>query len=212
MINYYSLGSKGEEVKKIQRLLTNLGYSLNIDGVYGEKTKNVVTRYQTDNNLLIDGVVGPKTYEKLLLKNGYNEAEAYINSRDFFSKTKYFIYVNLSKFTVSIFSGRNKEWQLIKQYPATIGKKQTPTVTGSFTVKAKGEGYAKPKEGFKVKWYTQFYRGYLFHSILFNFDGTIFDGRLKMALSDGCIRLNELDAKYIYDFVPYGSLVVIENT
>ena len=79
---------------------------------------------------------------------------------------------------VYIFNGQNKDWKLIKKFLATIGKKATPTVTGTFTIKAKGVGYAKVKEGFKVKWYTQFYKNYLFDSILYNLDGTIYDGRL----------------------------------
>jgi len=110
---------------------------------------------------------------------------------------------------VYIFNGENKDWKLIKTYLATIGKKETPTLTGMFTIKVKGAGYSKTNEGFKVKWYTQFYQNYLFHSILFNLDGTIYDGRLGMALSDGCIRLNEEDAKYIFDNIPSGTLVII---
>lgn len=119
------------------------------------------------------------------------------------------VYTNLDKHKVYIYKGKNHNYQKIKEFLATIGKKETPTIRGIFTIQAKGPGYVKAKEGFKVKWYTQFYKNYLFHSILFNLDDTIFDGRLGMDLSDGCIRLSEEDAKYIYDHVPYGTLVVI---
>ena len=55
------------------------------------------------------------------------------------------------------------------------------------------------------------YKGnYLFHSIIYNLDGSIRDGRLGMKLSDGCIRLAKVNAKWIYDNVPAGSTVYIE--
>lgn len=136
--------------------------------------------------------------------------ENYVNIRDFYSKTDYFILVVLSEFTVYIFQGKNHNWKIKRKMLATIGKKETPTITGWFTVQAKGVGYRK--KDFKVKWYTQFYKNYLFHSVLYNFDDTIFDGRLGLALSDGCIRLSEEDAKFIYDKIPYGTLVVIIPT
>ena len=50
----------------------------------------------------------------------------------------------------------------------------------------------------------------LFHSIIYNLDGSIRDGRLGMKLPDGCIRLAKVNAKWIYDNVPAGSTLYIE--
>ncbi|QVK18589.1 peptidoglycan-binding protein [Mycoplasmatota bacterium] len=210
IIDYYQYGNTGKEVKKIQSLLDKLDYELKVDGIYGKKTKDAVILYQVNKQLTIDGIVGPETLEHLLIDNGVKKDVAYINSRDFYSQTDYLIYSNLEKHLVSIFKGSNKSWELIKTYLATIGKPSTPTIKGIFTIKAKGPGYGGIKNGFKVKWYTQFYRNYLFHSILFNLNGTVFDDRLGMDLSDGCIRLKAEDAKYIYDKIPYGTLVIIQ--
>lgn len=56
------LGSTGSEVKKIQKVLKNLGYySGSVDGIYGSKTKNAVTSFQRDCGLTADGICGPKT-------------------------------------------------------------------------------------------------------------------------------------------------------
>ena len=56
------LGSTGSEVKKIQKVLKNLGYYTgSVDGIYGSKTKKAVTSFQKDCGLTADGVCGPKT-------------------------------------------------------------------------------------------------------------------------------------------------------
>jgi len=57
------IGSKGDDVKKLQRLLVA---GLEIDGDFGTKTYGAVTRFQWKNGLLQDGVVGRLTWQKLL--------------------------------------------------------------------------------------------------------------------------------------------------
>lgn len=60
------IGSQGEEVRQIQTKLTDLGYfTSKIDGIYGEKTKAAVTRFQRDNGLTADGIAGTKTLSAL---------------------------------------------------------------------------------------------------------------------------------------------------
>ncbi|HCQ88771.1 MAG TPA: hypothetical protein DIU45_02140, partial [Clostridium sp.] len=49
----------------------------------------------------------------------------------------------------------------------------------------------------------------LFHSILYNLDGSIRDGRLGMAISNGCVRLALENAKWIYDNIPEGTAIHI---
>ena len=63
------VGDRGEEVRKLQRRLTELNY-LNdkIDGVYGQKTKRAVERFQLYNNLTVDGIAGKAT-QKALYEN-----------------------------------------------------------------------------------------------------------------------------------------------
>ena len=54
-------GSKGEDVKTLQRML-----HLYDDGIFGKLTEEKVMEFQSANSLKPDGVVGPKTWEKLL--------------------------------------------------------------------------------------------------------------------------------------------------
>jgi len=62
----YQVGSKGPEVEKIQKKLKERGlYNGPIDGIFGGGTEAAVRKFQADNNLQADGVVGAKTWEAL---------------------------------------------------------------------------------------------------------------------------------------------------
>lgn len=59
-------GSSGKEVKALQTKLKQLGlYTDDIDGDYGVSTRIAVSRFQADNNLAADGVLGATTRAKL---------------------------------------------------------------------------------------------------------------------------------------------------
>ncbi|OOM79477.1 L,D-transpeptidase [Clostridium sp. BL-8] len=135
-------------------------------------------------------------------------ASNYVNKNNISSTTEYLIWVNLRSFKVNIYKGSTNKWNLIHSYICTIGKNSTPTPKGTFTVGIKGIYFGVSK-GYKCWYYTQFKGNYLFHSIIYNLDGSIRDGRLGMKLSDGCIRLSKENAKWIYDNVPRGTKVII---
>lgn len=59
-------GSKGEEVKKLQRLLNEKkNYGISVDGIFGLVTKTAVENFQFAEDLTVDGIVGPKTWAAL---------------------------------------------------------------------------------------------------------------------------------------------------
>ena len=63
------LGSEGDDVKELQRLLNhqlNLNPALEDDGVFGTDTDAAVKRFQARRGLGIDGVVGAKTHAALM--------------------------------------------------------------------------------------------------------------------------------------------------
>ena len=66
-------GSKGSEVKEVQRRLKLWGYYDGaVDGVFGAGTKKAVIAFQKKNGLTADGVVGKATYKALGMTDAYN--------------------------------------------------------------------------------------------------------------------------------------------
>jgi murein L,D-transpeptidase YcbB/YkuD len=64
-----SMGSSGDAVVAVQRVLRSLGYTgtseetlVLDDGQYGNHTRYAVEKYQRANGLTVDGVVGPVTW------------------------------------------------------------------------------------------------------------------------------------------------------
>ena len=58
-------GAKGAEVELMQSLLAKDGSTLEIDGIFGPGTQSAVKSFQKRHNLVVDGIVGPKTWAEL---------------------------------------------------------------------------------------------------------------------------------------------------
>ncbi|WP_102401499.1 L,D-transpeptidase family protein [Haloimpatiens massiliensis] len=230
-------GDTGSSVELIQNHLKRLGYPIIVDGQYGQKTTKYIMEFQFKAGLVVDGIVGKDTFEKL--KNAKEDKLKYhkpevknndsskrktpkesskkstnknniidINNQCFCSTTPYFIYVDLKSHKVNIFSGQCKNWKLIKSFTCTTGAPSTPTIKGTYKLSLKGKELKL--DYCVVKYYSQIQGNYLFHSILYDFNGKVMDSRLGYSLSHGCIRLSTENAKYIYDFVPIGTTIHIQ--
>ncbi|WP_293337993.1 peptidoglycan-binding domain-containing protein [Microcoleus sp. CAWBG58] len=57
--------TQNEDVRYLQRLLNVTGASLNTDGGFGPKTQQAVISFQKQQKIAADGIVGPKTWNKL---------------------------------------------------------------------------------------------------------------------------------------------------
>lgn len=64
-----SQGSSGGDVQTMQRYLIALGYHCGdkgADGVFGSATRAAVRAFQSDHNLKVDGICGPRTWYALI--------------------------------------------------------------------------------------------------------------------------------------------------
>jgi lipoprotein-anchoring transpeptidase ErfK/SrfK len=89
----------------------------------------------------------------------------------------------------------------------STGTRYYPTVTGRFKIYAKykavrmtGPGYNLPN----VPWTMYFYRDYAIH-------GTYWHNNFGHPMSHGCVNMKTDQAKWVYDWAPKGTLVVIHK-
>ena len=59
-------GSRGDQVKTLQRLLNAFGASLDVDGDFGSKTDKALREYQKAKGLEVDGICGKNSWTSLL--------------------------------------------------------------------------------------------------------------------------------------------------
>ncbi len=92
-------GSRGGEVKEVQRRLKNWGYYTGkVDGIYGSATREAVKKFQRKNGLTADGIVGVKTYQALgmnasakVLQKEYNVTGGSSNNSGYTSTDLYLL-------------------------------------------------------------------------------------------------------------------------
>jgi len=58
--------SRGPEVNFLEQILVKLGYKVYVSNYFGKDTDNAVKDFQKKNNLVVDGIVGLKTWTKLI--------------------------------------------------------------------------------------------------------------------------------------------------
>lgn len=58
-------GSTGAAVHQLQDRLADRGWSIKVDGDFGDKTEAVVRAFQKEKRLGVDGIVGPNTWQAL---------------------------------------------------------------------------------------------------------------------------------------------------
>lgn len=64
-------GSRGDEVRGVQEKLKQLGFSIDADGIFGDKTHATIVTLQTVFGYDVDGLVGPATLKLIEQQAGY---------------------------------------------------------------------------------------------------------------------------------------------
>ncbi|MED3716473.1 peptidoglycan-binding protein [Geobacillus thermodenitrificans] len=81
---YLQIGTRGEEVKRVQTKLKQLGYFTypEITGYYGTITADAVRRFQKDAKLQANGIVDSQTYERLIGQAPVSKGQASASKLD----------------------------------------------------------------------------------------------------------------------------------
>lgn len=77
------LGSRGDEVRQIQKKLKELGYYTgSVDGIYGSGTQKAVKAFQKNCGITADGIAGPKTLKYLGLSSTSSSSQSGYSQSD----------------------------------------------------------------------------------------------------------------------------------
>lgn len=187
--------------------------------VYEEKNKksNIIYRLKDFEEVKLLETL-PYGWFKVMLEDG---REGYVDSR--YIRTKeipphefnekiagYVLVFKTDEQVLRIY----RDGELIKESIASGGTWDHFTPKGIFVIEEgrRGRWFYTPRFKQGGKYWVGFKGTYLFHSIPFTEDGKIIEEekeKLGTPASHGCIRLPVDVAKYIYENIPAGSLVLI---
>jgi len=128
-----------------------------------------------------------------------------INEEFYNSDTSFYIIADIDNCYIMIFRGSVYQWELDKIYPMSCGKPGSSTPRGEYEVTGKLPYFYS--HGSLCYYATQWNGPYYFHSVTYNYNGTIQNPTLGAHISAGCIRLDIDVAEWIYDNVPEGTNV-----
>lgn len=204
----YNLAPKFSTSNSRVVAVQNLGWSTSANGyqckviAVGEGSASVTAS--------IAGVAGKSVSATVKYPMPTTEQSMLQHAQRYSSGTGYLLMVDTANHRVGVYTGRQGHWKQLYNWACANGAAGTPTVKGEFTVQARGyyfdSGYAR------CFYYTQFYGGYMFHSVLYTQTATptsTIDGRVGMALSHGCVRLQLANAKWINQNIPWSTKVAV---
>ena len=136
------------------------------------------------------------------------------------SNTRNLILVDKSRHLVNFYQGSTGSWVNIRRnMPCTIGKAATPTRSGNFKLKIRvtaNGAYGRKNFVGSTAFYAYFYNaGNFFHSVLYKlgttnpFTSPVKDGTMGKNKSNGCIRLQLQDCRYLWENFKVGTRVII---
>lgn len=107
------------------------------------------------------------------------------------------------------------EWERIKSWKCSTGKKKSQSRSGTFYVGSRGFSFDTSGNDGTCYYWTQWSGNYLFHSVIYklhNYNKIKYGNQLGRNLSHGCVRLDRSNAKWIYQNIPSGTKVKVFGT
>ncbi|WP_058486422.1 L,D-transpeptidase family protein [Defluviitalea phaphyphila] len=104
--------------------------------------------------------------------------------------------------------------KIIKKMPASGGVPEEPTVLGTFFIQDRGLSFFSERFKEGATYWVRIIDQYLFHSVPRDVNWNIIESELKKIgkpASHGCVRLLEEDAKWFYENIPEGTMVIIHD-
>lgn len=102
----------------------------------------------------------------------------------------------------------------IRRMSCSGGKASTPTLLGTYYLQERGKIFFAKRFNQGAKYWVRFKDTYLFHGIPIDASGKIIEEEKTLIgkpASHGCVRLHDKDAKWFYENLPEGAMVVIHE-
>lgn len=212
-------GIASDEIFRIREFLKEKGYSDLNDGYYFDSNlKIAVMKYQLENGLNPDGIIGPMTFSAInndMIANSISIKYKELILPEDIPKGKW-ILINKASNTLYHYDNNN----LINKYPVASGKTPDHTPEGKFYIVKKfinpywgGAGRYSPVAGgapnnpLGKRWLGLNIRGGGSYGIHGNSD--LYS--IGKYVSLGCIRMFNEDVEYLFDIVEYNTPVWIVN-
>lgn len=132
--------------------------------------------------------------------------EGFVNLMNYDSKTEYLVWLSRYTQKVIVFQGYQGNWKVIKTMPCSSGANNTPTPEGIYEI------YDRTGRWNFDQYYANsvsiFSGGHAFHSVLYGYNDELWDGRVGIPLSHGCVRMLNEDCQYIYSLPRYTRVIV----
>lgn len=171
--------------------------------------RNAILKFQAENNLLVDGIVGDMTKEALTRE----DKVVYDIVPESFWEKEWIIVVNKSKKILTVY----KNGEVYKKYPVALGKESSPTPDYKFRIinkivdpywggmggKYKPVKGGDPKNPLGRRWLglsTEKYWGYGIH-------GNSDPFSIGKYISAGCIRMINEDVDELFEYIPVNTEV-----
>lgn len=123
------------------------------------------------------------------------------------------VYVKLDEPTHRVYVYRGDT--LVREMLASGGAPGSATPAGVFRIQNRGYHFYSQKYQQGAYYWVRIIGNYLFHTVPVDVDGNVIQEeaeKLGCPASHGCVRLSFPDARWLYENVPDGSLVVIDRT
>jgi len=202
-------GDAGLDVLRLQTRLQQLDYLFATDGDFGEATHRALKYFQYRNGLEETGIAD-ETTQLLLFSDDAIESDQLV--------TQYKLVVDVSEQLVYVYQwgGRSHSVSLGTMVCST-GAKESPTPLGHYQAvgrSGQGEWYYFSDLDVYAKWGYYIIGDIMFHSVVYDADKSVRAGtvaKLGTQASHGCVRLQEDNAKWIYENCSAGTTVIVQE-
>ena len=211
-------GDKGEDVKKVQNRLKELGFFDGpVSGNYMDQTRAAVEKFQGHNGLDMTGNTDEATWNQMFNSQTVVDAQATPMPTPVPTPVPYAITVDVNNQVTTVYGLDDKgEYTVpVRRMICSTGTKATPSTVGEFTLTGRNARWCYfPSYNSHAQYWTKINDYIAFHSVIYregdyNALDTKSYNKLGQRASHGCIRLMVHDSQWIYENIGKGVVVTI---